>query len=226
MRKFQIQMVCSFVIVAALLSGLCAAVYSEANVPNTSDGDIFWIRGGPVDVLNPRYVEVEQALQATVAELGLNTRMTFRHNIADGELCSLIVRERRDQGRSDKLILIGHSWGAAHVVELSKCLARHQIQVDLLVLMDAIQRPLEDFPSVVPANVVRVCNWYQRQDPILRGVDPVVRQDGSAMQIVPRLIRLRAPGVGLSVFDAHNKMVSTVVELGLLQSTVAEELSR
>lgn len=224
MRKEHNQAVRSFVLSAVVLFVLCTlAGFAQARESNQNfQGDIFWIRGGPVDAPAPHYRDLEVAIRSTVQQSGLPVRMTFRHNLADGGLCRLITRERRDQGRRDKLILVGHSWGAAFLVRLSKCLETAGVTIDTLIMMDAIQRPFEPAPDEVPSNVVRVYNWYQTQDPVLVGENPVLRSNGTVDGVFPELI-LVGNGSG-SVVDAHNKMVNRVLDTGLLQTVISQSL--
>ena len=57
-------------------------------------------------------------------------------------------------GKSDPLILVGHSQGANNVIDMARLLERENISVDLLVtLAPAMQDP-------IPGNVVRAINYY------------------------------------------------------------------
>jgi len=65
-----------------------------------------------------------------------------------------ILRERA-AGKTDPLVLMGHSQGANNVIDMARALAVHNVRVDLLVtLVPLMQNP-------VPANVVRAINYYQ-----------------------------------------------------------------
>jgi len=65
-----------------------------------------------------------------------------------------IVRERA-AGKVASIVLVGHSQGANNVIDMARELAKHNIQVDLLVtLAPFLQEP-------VPANVLRAMNFYQ-----------------------------------------------------------------
>jgi pimeloyl-ACP methyl ester carboxylesterase len=55
----------------------------------------------------------------------------------------------------EPLILVGHSYGADHAVELAKHLQRRGIRVQLLVLLDATA------PPTVPASVERCLHLYK-----------------------------------------------------------------
>jgi len=65
-----------------------------------------------------------------------------------------ILRERA-AGKTDPLVLVGHSQGANNVIDMARALAAHNVRVDLLVtLVPLMQNP-------VPSNVVRAINYYQ-----------------------------------------------------------------
>ncbi len=65
-----------------------------------------------------------------------------------------IVRERA-AGKVAPIVLVGHSQGANNVIDMARELAKHNVQVDLLVtLAPFLQEP-------VPANVLRAMNFYQ-----------------------------------------------------------------
>jgi hypothetical protein len=65
-----------------------------------------------------------------------------------------IVQDRA-AGKSDLLVLVGHSQGANNVIEMAQALQAHKIPVDLLVTL----APFMQDP--IPGNVVRALNYYQ-----------------------------------------------------------------
>jgi pimeloyl-ACP methyl ester carboxylesterase len=66
----------------------------------------------------------------------------------------IIARHRR--GDTAHLVLIGHSLGSNAVVQIANQLAQHDIPIDLAVTFDVTE------PLVIPANVGRFINFYQR----------------------------------------------------------------
>ncbi len=65
-----------------------------------------------------------------------------------------IVRERA-AGKTDALVLIGHSQGANNVIDMARALETKNIPVALLITL----APFKQEP--VPGNVVRAINYYQ-----------------------------------------------------------------
>jgi pimeloyl-ACP methyl ester carboxylesterase len=65
-----------------------------------------------------------------------------------------ILRERAG-GKTDRLVLVGHSQGANNAIVVARSLKRHNVRVDLLVTLAPF------LPPLVPNNVVRAINYYQ-----------------------------------------------------------------
>ena len=77
--------------------------------------------------------------------------------------------------RQARIILYGHSWGAAAVVELARELQKQRIPVLLTIQVDSITKRGQD-DHVIPANVERAVNFYQASG-ILRGLPEIVPAD-------------------------------------------------
>jgi hypothetical protein len=60
----------------------------------------------------------------------------------------------RASGKSDPLVLVGHSQGGNNVIEMARLLEREKIRVDLLITL----APFGQDP--IPGNVVRAINYY------------------------------------------------------------------
>lgn len=65
-----------------------------------------------------------------------------------------ILRERAE-GKTDALVLVGHSQGANNVIDMARVLEAHNVPVALLVTL----APYRQNP--VPVNVMRAINYYQ-----------------------------------------------------------------
>ena len=65
-----------------------------------------------------------------------------------------ILRERA-QGKTDAIVLVGHSQGANNVIDMARVLEAQNVPVALLVTL----APYRQDP--VPANVMRAINYYQ-----------------------------------------------------------------
>jgi len=102
----------------------------------------------------------EKALHVILAQLG-----------ADGS-GALSENEKRQA----RIILYGHSWGGAAMVELARELERRGIPVLLTVQVDSVKR-FGSNDSVIPPNVARAANFYQPNGMIhgeaeIRAADP------------------------------------------------------
>jgi hypothetical protein len=83
--------------------------------------------------------------------------------------------------RASRIILYGHSWGAAAVLSLARELQQEQIPVLLTIQVDRIHKIGEN-DGVVPANVVNAVNFYQTRG-LLHG-RPDIAADPSRTQIL------------------------------------------
>jgi predicted esterase len=65
------------------------------------------------------------------------------------------IRGERAQGKTDVIVLVGHSQGANNVIDMARVLEAQNVPVALLVTL----APYRQDP--VPANVMRAINYYQ-----------------------------------------------------------------
>lgn len=84
--------------------------------------------------------------------------------------------------RASRIVLYGHSWGAAAVVDLARELQRENIPVLLTVQVDSIHKIGED-DRVVPPNVAKAVNFYQTHG-WLHGRPEIAAADPSHTQIL------------------------------------------
>ena len=88
-----------------------------------------------------------------------------------------------DQEKADaRIILFGHSWGAAAVVMLARELKRAGIPVLLTVQVDSVAK-LWQKDGVIPENVLAAANFYQRHG-LVRGRPRITAADPSKTQIL------------------------------------------
>lgn len=81
---------------------------------------------------------------------------------------------------SARIILYGHSMGAAAAVKLARELNKLKIPVLLTVQVDSIGTG----DSNIPSNVARAANFYQNNSLLLRGVSEIRADDPEATTIV------------------------------------------
>jgi hypothetical protein len=65
-----------------------------------------------------------------------------------------------EEKESARIVLYGHSWGAAESVYLARTLEKDGIPVLLTVQVDSVSRPGSN-DTVIPANVTHAVNFYQ-----------------------------------------------------------------
>ena len=95
----------------------------------------------------------------------------------DPQIADAIIARYAHSAQREPLCLIGHSVGAEDVITIARKLQAHQIDVDLMICLDATN------PATVPTNVKRCVNYYQSSLmdhlPVLRGV-PLKADSGFA----------------------------------------------
>ena len=84
-----------------------------------------------------------------------------------------------------RIILYGHSWGAAETVVFARELGKQGIPVQLTIQMDSIAKPGRD-DSRIPANVANAINFYQSRGP-LQGLTEIVATDPAQTTIIGNL---------------------------------------
>jgi hypothetical protein len=84
-----------------------------------------------------------------------------------------------------RIIIYGHSWGAAETVVLARELGKRNIPVLLTIQMDSIAKPGRD-DSMIPSNVVDAINFYQSGGP-LHGRAEIFAADPAHTRIIGNL---------------------------------------
>ena len=184
------------VTLTAASSGNAAALRRDGNVYFLRGWLGVWSRG--LDLL---------ARRAT-SELGVSAVSLGQPDW--NKLATFIRTERLARRQSGPLVLAGHSMGGDDQIRVAQLLARDNIAVDLLILIDP------NAPPVVPANVKRCVNFYKSQPgrdavPIFRGV-PVRVADPARTRVAN--IDLRTTGIvsGAESIDHFNISATTAVQ--------------
>lgn len=150
------------------LSGQTQPLLAGMHGPSSTRPIIIGFVGGFVHSDDVRHSEV-QLVQQMRAGYGSRVRAKVFDNRHIKEAHSFILNaldtnndgqlsgEERQRAR---IILFGHSWGAAAAVYLARTLQRDGIPVLLTVQVDSIRRHGED-DSVIPPNVHEAANFYQ-----------------------------------------------------------------
>lgn len=162
-------------------------VSPESPAPDTL---VIGFMGGYVRPDDRRHPEVELAERLRDAygkrvyvELFENRRRAdARHAVlklldrdGDGRLSG---EEKRDA----RIVLLGHSWGAAEVILLARDLERDGVPVSLTIQVDSISKPGKN-DWLVPANVAEAVNFYQPRG-ILHGRSRIEAADPARTRIL------------------------------------------
>ena len=87
-----------------------------------------------------------------------------------------------DEKRRAHILLFGHSWGAAAVVELCRRLERLGIPVTLSVQIDSVAKPFQN-DWLIPPNVLQAVNFYQTHG-LIHGRRKIVPADPAQTTIL------------------------------------------
>lgn len=88
----------------------------------------------------------------------------------------------REEKKSARIVIYGHSWGASETAEFARELGRRSIPVLLTVQMDIISKPGQK-PELVSPNVASAINFYQAKGP-LHGQPKIVASDPGQTRII------------------------------------------
>ena len=128
-------------------TGLIAVIILLCCGPAHADSRVILLRGW-FGVFSTGLDETAEALKAKGIRAEVASHLYWK-TAADE-----IVRERIE-GKTDALVLVGHSQGANNVIDMARVLEAHNVPVALLVTL----APYRQNP--VPANVIRAINYYQ-----------------------------------------------------------------
>jgi hypothetical protein len=146
--------------------------------------------------------------------------------------------DRNNNGRLDeqeregvRLILYGHSFGGAAVVKLARRLDRMGVPVLLTVQVDSVGRG----DRMIPANVARAANLFQRNGLFIRGEPEIRAEDPSRTEIIGNFeFDYRNKKIDLSevswmkrIFrSAHTRMDFDPAVWGLVEKLIIKEIDR
>jgi Lipase (class 3) len=99
--------------------------------------------------------------------------------LLDGNHDGVLSAEEKARAR---IVLYGHSWGAAAAVLLARDLEREQIPVLLTVQVDSVRKFWQK-DSVIPANVMEAVNFYQTHG-LIHGRAKITAADPTHTQIL------------------------------------------
>jgi hypothetical protein len=128
-------------------TGVIAVIILLCCNPAHADSRVILLRGW-FGVFSTGLDEIARALEARGIRAEVASHLYWK-TAADE-----IVRERAE-GKTNTLVLVGHSQGANNVIDMARLLEAHNVPVALLVTLAPYQQ------NPVPANVIRAINYYQ-----------------------------------------------------------------
>ena len=87
-----------------------------------------------------------------------------------------------NEKQTARIVIFGHSWGAAETVSLSRRLNQLGIPVLLTVQVDSVQKSTED-DQRIPPNVLEAINFYQTEG-LLHGRSLIVASDPEKTKVL------------------------------------------
>ena len=137
----------AFIVAFPALVGGCAAPRIDG-ASQTRVGQVFCLRG-LLDVFSLGLNDLADRLRREGIDATAVSGPSWR------TLGCEIFRARSQGNLQGPVILIGHSYGADNAVQMARYLGRQDIEVELLVLLDATN------PPAVPENVARCLHVYR-----------------------------------------------------------------
>jgi len=133
--------------VANLWVGVVAVIALLYCGPARADARVILLRGW-FGVFSTGLDEIADALKAKGIRAEVVGHLSWRTAAEE------ILRERAE-GKTDALVLVGHSQGANNVIDMARMLETKNVPVALLVTL----APYRQDP--IPGNVMRAINYYQ-----------------------------------------------------------------
>jgi hypothetical protein len=132
------------------------------------------------------------------------------------------IKSMKSEG--DKLILVGHSFGAEASLDIGRCLQAFNINVDLAVTLDPMQRFFDVPGDVVPENINLDLSFYETQDFGNRPFRNLHHPDGSSHGIENTEVHIDSIDDGYAD-TFHDGIVVKLIDDGTIQKLIDEFLS-
>jgi hypothetical protein len=173
-----------FAAVAAATVVVSVAAQESAAPAHEPPAVVIGFLGGYVKRDNPVHAEVQLAARLRKTyPAGVDVQTYEDRNLGEahqrvlddlsGKAHEAPTQEEKQRAR---VILYGHSWGAAAAIELARLLQKDGIPVLLTIQVDSIAKFREN-DTTIPANVAQAANYYQPHgllhgDHDIRAADP------------------------------------------------------
>jgi pimeloyl-ACP methyl ester carboxylesterase len=179
-------------ILGAMMPGFSRSVDAVARPATTSapSSIVIGFVGGFVGHDNRRHgpVQLAQRMQRTVSK---DTYIRVFENRHRKQAYDAVLRQldtnhdgilSAEEKARARIILFGHSWGAAAAVLLARDLRREGIRVLLTVQVDSIEKAWQN-DAIIPDNVAEAVNFYQPSG-ILHGRTQITAADPGKTQVL------------------------------------------
>jgi hypothetical protein len=194
--------------------------------------------GGWEDWDNPKRSVRKVALalrEKSIPGVYVETAGNHSRKLVRGFVLDALDRDRdrkisADEARASELILYGQSFGAAGAVMLARELKKHGAVVRLIVMVDSIGQK----DQLIPSNVARVLNLYQRDPGPVRGESKIRAEDPSRTAIlgnIPFTYLFRNidlsdyPKIARKAAISHWKMDNDPVAWGMVEAAILAEVA-
>jgi hypothetical protein len=177
---------------AALAPGPASPIFAPTSRAETHPDTtiVIGFLGGHVDHANSVHAEVQlvQKLREQIgSSIDAETYENRRYMDAYNHILALLDTDRdgtlsADEKRHARIILYGHSWGAAAVLALARQLQSNDIPVRLTIQVDSVPHFGQD-DSIVPSNVAKAANFYQLRGSV-HGQPAITAADAAHTQIL------------------------------------------
>jgi hypothetical protein len=163
-------------------------------IVDTPGGIVLGFVGGFVrhdDRNHPEVQLAERLRQAYGETVAVHVFENRRRREARRVIAGLLDKDRDgrlslEEKNSARIILFGHSWGAAAAIALARELQREKVPVLLTVQIDSI-RKIGQNDAIIPDNVSRAVNFYQKRG-IFHGQAMITAANPSRTQVLGNVL--------------------------------------
>lgn len=175
---------------ASALSESAVLISRPASAPSASPAIVIGFVGGFVrhDNINQGPVQLAQRIRLSAPKDTFVRMFENRHRKSAYRAILRALDTNRDgvlsaqEKHAARIVLFGHSWGAAAAVALARDLQRSGIPVLLTAQVDSVAKLWQN-DSVIPGNVAEAVNYYQPHG-LIHGQPHITAADPARTQIL------------------------------------------